>query len=172
MLNNHPEMKVNVTDQGDIITKTSSKSSKNGASKLQKYISSFECDNLKLTVNYVTRKTHPNLPNENHTTQIELDQSKAFMVQSKQMVNNVFQVEKVTMTTVLEHQRYSVGKYFCYFLLFFESLGWLYEIDIFVTIFCLELCLKFCKLLNQIFWSIISQTFKKFQFTGSSQYRL
>ena len=56
----------------------------------------------------MARKTQPNLPNENHTTQIELDQSKAFMVQSKQMVNNVFQVEKVTMTTVLEHQRYSV----------------------------------------------------------------
>ena len=133
-LNNHPKIKVNVTDHGDIITKTSSKSSKNGASKLQKYISSFECDNLKLTVKYVTRKTHPNLPNENHTTQIELDQSKAFMVQSKQMVNNVFQVEKVTMTTVLEHQRYSVGKYFCYFLLFLKAMAGCMKLICFVII--------------------------------------
>ena len=60
-----------------------------------------------MTIAYTMRKSasSSNLPNQNHTTQIEFDQSKAFMVKSKQMHNHVFQVEKVTMTTLLQHQR-------------------------------------------------------------------
>ena len=96
------DVKVNVTNSVEFVPQTPKSTTKNA--NFSKFLSSFECQKLKIAINYTARKAHSNLPNQNHTTQIELDQSEAFMVQSKGLQNNVFQVEKVTVTTTLEHQ--------------------------------------------------------------------